>query len=143
MTMRMEKIEVTHQEFVEKYNSGELQVAVHKDRAGDFVLSPFADKHNKPAHYFWTWLGIVLVIPAPIILFFFHWAYALGSFIAGLMVHQAARKSAGQFVLRNMIQDENFFEYVLLHGGAKIIDREGQSVSSRFLNERQGRRAGL
>jgi len=26
---------------------------------GAFVMSEFADKHNKPAHLFWTWLGRV------------------------------------------------------------------------------------
>lgn len=133
-------MEITYREFTEKYKKGELLIAIKENKAGDFVLSDFADKHNKPAHNFWTWAGIILILPAPLILLFIDWKYAIGCFIIGFMIHKAARKSATQFVLQNMVENEDFFEYVLLHGGASIQDKNGNTVSSAFLNKMAGKK---
>ena len=127
---------ITYQQFLEKYKKGEVIVLVNKSKAGDFVMSEFGDKHNKPAHLFWTWLGILLVFPAPIILWIiFGWIYALGSLILGLMINSAARKSAAQFVLQNMIESEDFWDYVLLHKGAVLQDTDGNEIKSEFLDK--------
>jgi len=61
---------ISHQNFVNEYNAGKLQILVNEYKAGDLVLSPYADKHRKPAHLFWTWLGIILLAPVPIALLF-------------------------------------------------------------------------
>jgi len=124
---------LTHQQFIEQYKLGEITVLVNKNRAGDFVLSKFADKYNKPAHLFWTWLGIVSAIPLTIVLLFFYWPYAIISFIAGIIINNASRETAGQFVLQNMIESEEFWHYVLLHKGAKIIDKNNNEITSAFL----------
>jgi len=129
-------IYLTHEEFVEKYKAGNFTVHVNKWRAGDFVLSKFADKHNKPAYLFWTWAGIILTFPLPILLLFFtSWIHSLGSFILGLLINKAARESACQFVLQNMLEDENFWNYVLLHGGAKIKDKNNNEIYSAWLKK--------
>lgn len=122
---------LTHNEFVSDYKLGKLTVFIDKSKAGDFVLSPFADKHNKLAHLFWSWLGIILMIPLPIaLLFLTSWIHALGSFILGLTISTAARRSAAEFVLQNMLEDENFWIYVLLHNGAKIMDKNNNKILS-------------
>ncbi len=127
---------ISYQKFLERYKAGEIAVLVDKSKVGDFVLSEFADKHNKPAHLFWTWLGILLVFPTPIVLWFlFSWIHALGSFVLGLMINSAARKSASQFVLQNMLENEDFWDYVLLHKGAIIQDKEGNEIQSEFLDK--------
>ena len=126
---------INYQQFLEKYKAGEITVLVNRSKAGDFVMSKFGDKHNKPAHVFWTWLGILLVFPAPIIIWIiFGWISALGSFVLGLMLNSAARKSAAQFVLQNMIESEDFWDYVLLHQGAVLQDRDGNEIKSEFLD---------
>jgi len=124
---------LTHQQFIEQYKSGEISVLVNKNRAGDFVLSKFADKYNKPAHLFWTWLGIIIGIPLTIVLLFVRWPYAIASFIVGAMINGAARKTAAQFVLQNMLESEEFWNYVLLHKGAEIVDKDNNKVTSAFL----------
>lgn len=113
---------ITHKDFAEGYKSGKLLVYVDKNKAGDFVMSPHADKHNKPAHLFWTWTGIILTIPLAIILIFINWKLAIPSFVLGFVVIKAARKSASQFVLNNMLENEEFWMYCLLHKGAKVTD---------------------
>jgi len=49
------------------------------------------------------------------------------------MVFRASRKSAASFVIENMIDSEEFWDYVLLHKGAKIIDNNGNEIVSGFL----------
>lgn len=131
----MSKKLINYQQFLEGYKAGEVTVLVNKSKAGDFVMSKFGDKHNKPAHLFFTWLGILLIFPSPIVFWIlFGWIYALGSFLLGLMINKAARKSASQFVLQNMIEGEDFWDYVLLHKGAIIQDKEGNEIESEFLD---------
>lgn len=131
----MDKKLIDYQRFLEGYKTGELTVLVNNSKAGDFVMSKFGDKHNKPAHLFFIWLGIILIVPLPIIfLVFFGWIHAVGSFILGLMINSAARKSASQFVLQNMMENEDFWDYVLLHKGAIIQDKQGNEITSEFLD---------
>lgn len=126
---------ISYQQFLEAYKAGEITVLVNSSKAGDFVMSKFGDKHNKPAHLFWTWLSILLIFPAPIILWvLLGWVHALGSFVLGLMISAVARRSASQFVLQNMIENEDFWDYVLLHKGAIIQDKEGNEIESEFLD---------
>jgi len=131
----MSKKLINYQQFLEDYKTGEVTVLVNNSKAGDFVMSKFGDKHNKPAHIFFTWLGIIMIVPLPIILLIFQgWIFAAGSFVLGLMINSAARKSASQFVLQNMIESEDFWDYVLLHKGAIIQDKEGSEIGSEFLD---------
>lgn len=131
----MSKTLINYQQFLEGYKTGEITVLVNNSKAGDFVMSKFGDKHNKPAHTFFTWLGIIVMIPLPIILLIFQgWIFALGSFVLGLMINSATRKSASQFVLQNMIENEDFWDYVLLHKGAIIQDKNGNEIGSEFLD---------
>ena len=114
---------MTYTEFVKRYRKGELSVQINKTRAGDFVLSEFADKHNKPAHYFWSWTGTIVTVLAPIVLLLiFSWKWALLSFIIGIIIVKATSKSASQFVLNNMLEDETFYSYVLIHDGVRITE---------------------
>lgn len=131
----MSKKFITYQQFLESYKTGDITVLVNNSKAGDFVMSKFGDKYNKPAHLFWTWLGILLIFPSPVIFWIlFGWIYALSFFILGLMINKAARKSASQFVLQNMIENEDFWDYVLLHKGAIIQDKESNEIGSEFLD---------
>lgn len=126
---------INYQQFLDSYKTGEVTVLVNNSRAGDFVMSKFGDKHNKPAHLFFTWLGIILIVPLPIILLIVYgWIHAVGSFIIGLVINSAARKSASQFVLQNMLESEDFWDYVLLHKGAIIQDQQGNEITSEFLD---------
>jgi len=131
----MDKKLIDYQQFLQGYKTGEFAVLINKSKAGDFVMSKFGDKHNKPAHLFFTWLGIIMIIPFPIILVIFQgWISAIGSFVFGLMINSAVRKSASQFVLQNMIESEDFWDYVLFHKGAIIQDKEGNEIGSEFLD---------
>jgi len=131
----MEKKLVNYQQFLDGYKAGDIMVLVNKSKAGDFAMSEFADKGNKRAHQLWTWAGLAMLIPIPIILLIFQgWIYAVGSFILGLIINNAARRSAEQFILRNMVESENFWDYVLMHGGAIMRDAQDNEIASEFLD---------
>lgn len=116
---------ISHKDFIDKYKSGQLIVRVNKNMVGDLVMSPLADVHNKPAHLFWSWGGLILAIPVTLVLIFVNWVYALISLIVGFLIINAAKESATQFVLQNMLEDEDFWVYVLAQGGALIDDKDG------------------
>lgn len=126
---------ITHQDFVEQYKKGLLNVHINKSMTGDLVLSKFGDKHNKPAHLFWSWAGIILTFVVPMVLLFVNWIYSILSFIFGLMVISASRKSAEQFVMQNIIENGEFWNYALLHGGAKVTDKEGNEIKPNWLEK--------
>jgi len=126
---------ITHQEFINDYNRGKIIVSIDKNKTGNFVLSDFADKYNKPAHLFWSRGGIILTILLPIVLIFINWHYSIIFFIFGLIVINASRESANQFVIGNMLKNESFFEYVLLHRGAILTDEQGNGIKSSFLEK--------
>ncbi len=123
---------ITYQEFLKKHKRGEVEIFVNKNKAGHFVLSEYASRYNKPAHQFWTWAGIVLVLPLPIVLLFINWPVAIPVFVFGLMVSSGARKSAIQFVIQNMLDDEKFWHYVLLNKGAILRNKEGKEIPLNF-----------
>lgn len=126
----MNKIKlISHDDFVKGYRTGEYSIFINKSKAGDFVMSKVADKHNKPTHVFWTWIGIILTFPLPIILLFFSWIYSIISFVFGLMIVSSSRKSAEQFVMQNMIDDKNFWEYMLMYKGAKMVNENGEEIT--------------
>lgn len=120
---------ITHKEFVESYKKGELFVSVDKWRAGDFVLSELASKYNKPAYLFWSLLGIILAVPLAIIFLFINWFYSIISFFLGILIIGATRKSACQFVLQNMLDDEFFWGYIITNKGAIIRDKSGDEYT--------------
>lgn len=120
---------IEHDDFVKGYLSGKYLVYINKSRAGDFVMSKFASKYNKSAHLFWSWVGLIVTVPLSIALFFLSWRYSVVSFIVGLIIVRASRKSAEQFVMQNMIDDKNFWEYVLMYKGAKIENEDGEEIT--------------
>jgi len=132
----MSKKLIDYQQFLQGYKTGEFTVLVNQATAGDFVMSKFGDKHNKPAHIFWTLLGVILTFLLPIILLVFqNWIYAIASFVLGLSIRSAARKSERQFVLQNMMESEDFWDYILLHKGAEIKDKKGIDLTSEWLDK--------
>lgn len=131
----MAKSTINYQQFLEGYRIGIITVLVNKSKAGNFVMSKFGSKYNKPAHLFWTWLAIIMIIPLPIIFLIFKtWVHAFGILIIGLLIRDSARKSATQFVLTNMLENEDFWDFILLHKGATLKDTEGNAITSEFLD---------
>lgn len=128
---------INHSEFIDGYKNKSLSILINRNKAADFVLSVFADKRNKSAHYFWSYAAILLVFFLPIVLLFVSWKYSIISFFVGLFVSSASRNSDEQFIVQNMLDNEDFFEYVLLHGGAKILNSKGEEMKSEFINKMQ------
>ncbi len=121
---------ITHTEFVKTYKAGKISVRFDQHVANHLVESPLADKHNKPAHYFWTYSAFGLSFIIPIVLLFINWLYSVGSFILGRMIWTATKNSAADFAINNMLDDEKFYEYTIKQPGVTIVDKEGNQSSS-------------
>jgi len=120
-----------HSDFVKRFIDKDIRVYIDSIKSGDLVLSRFANKYNKPAHLFWSWIAIMLVLIAPIVLWLlFSWFWAIISFILGLFVASANMKSSNQFVIENMLEDEIFYDYVMYQKKVKvrILDKDGNLV---------------
>jgi hypothetical protein len=128
-------IKITHEEFVEGFNSGKYEISVNKNKAANFVVSTLADKRNKPAHYFWSWTGILLTFLMPVIFLFYSYFYAFCSFVLGLLIIEGARKSDQQFIVENVLKDQNFWIYALHYGGIIVRNKDGKGVTSIELTE--------
>lgn len=113
-------MEINYQNFLEDYKNNKITVLVDKTKAGRFIISQLANKRFKPAHYFWTWVAFLLIFILPIVLLFEFWFYSIVSLVAGIWIYGAAKTSASQFVLENMLEDEKFFEFVMENNGAII-----------------------
>lgn len=121
---------LSHSKFVEDYKAGKIQVLFNQHVANHLVESPFADKHNKPAHYFWIYLAFGLSFIAPIALLFINWLYSVGAFILGRMIWGAAKKSAADFASQNMLDDEKFYEHAIRQPGVTITDSNGGQLQT-------------
>ena len=80
------------------------------------------------------------MIPLAILLFIFKgWIYAVVTFIIGMIVSKVAFKSASEFVLENMQESEDFWDYVLMHKGAIMRDTQGNEITSAFLDKMENK----
>ncbi len=127
---------ITYQEFLDGIKAKILHVGVDRYKAGKFVMSEFGDKYNKPAHVFWRLVAFTLIFVLPFILFIYKgWVYAIGSLLSGFMVNRASYSSAVDFVKSNMLENEEFCEYVIENNGAVVYDENMMSVQVIFQDQ--------
>lgn len=126
---------ITYQQFLDRYKSGQIFVHINKHKAGDFIMSDFASKKYKYLHTIIVWSGILITFLLTFISFFINWKLAILSFIFGVVIIGISRNLSGKFVLSNMLASQDFWDYILLHGGAKITDGNGTELGSVFLHK--------
>lgn len=119
---------ISYEEFLKEYKANKIIVKVDRMKAGRFVESKEAGKRFKPAHYFWTYASFFLMFVLPIIMLFKFWVYAVLSFLGGIFLYQAVKKSAAGFVLENMLEDEKFWRFAVEKGGAILTDDENNLI---------------
>ncbi len=104
---------MTHKEFVEKYNSGKLNVLINRTYALRTISADYLPRRYFWAHTFWSWIWF-LSIPAGIIMLFFNiWVGILILFFISFLGGKAVKKSAMQFVLQHALEDEKFFKFAI------------------------------
>ena len=126
---------MTYQQFLKGYESDEILVYVVKQKAGDFIMSNFALKKYKYLHATLAWTGVLTTFIVSFVLIFINWKIAIISFIFGMIISGISRKLSTKLVLSNMLKSEDFWDYILLHGGAKITDEMGNEIGSAFLHK--------
>ena len=94
------------------------------------VRAPQADKHNKPAHYFWHYVAIIIFYSG-FPLFFFSFYMAFGALIFGYILHRAAIKSDREFIFMNIKQDKEFAK-LALDNGVNVGDQNRSKLEVEF-----------
>jgi hypothetical protein len=103
---------ITHQEFKEGYKSGKFSISAPNKEKLDTLLSSSSEEAQKYVNIFWSFLHfLVPIIPISFVKKYF--TYGLNNY--------------DNFILRKMLNDENFFQLILLRQEVKIFDREGNN----------------
>lgn len=107
------KPEISYKEFVEKYQKGEINVAVHKTNSLKAIDAGYLPKRYFWAHTLWSWFWL-LSIPVGIIwLFFDTLSGILILFFISFLGGRAVKKAASQFVLKHALENEDFYNFTI------------------------------
>lgn len=104
---------MTHAEFVESYRTGGVRVHVDRSRAIQLMNTRLPAKRYRAAHLFWTWAWF-LSFPVSLVLFIWvKWWAGLVVLIIGLLLPQAIKTSACQFVLEQALENTEFYDFAV------------------------------
>lgn len=115
------KNKMTHPEFVKEHDQGKISIKIDKTQVGNFLASEFAKKEYRSAYKFWGYIAMLMTIGGFLSFFMINWIYALIILVSGIVIIFSNQRSSEQLVTKNMLEDEDFWNYILLHGGAEII----------------------
>lgn len=111
---------MTHEEFVRAYKSGQITVAVNRHLVLSLMNSPYVAGRYKATHLFWTWVWF-LAIPAGIAtVILVKWWIGLIVLALGFFLPRAIKNSATGFVLKQALEDEQFYHFATKEGLLKI-----------------------
>ena len=103
-----------HSDFVAAWNAGKLQVHVERAKVLQILADPaVVSARTRMHHLLWTWVWI-LSVPAAIVLVFYRWWAGLLLLATltpalGIMTKKAAR----QLVIDRALANSTFYEYAL------------------------------
>jgi len=120
--------QISYEEFLRGYKENKIIVKVNRMTAGKFIESEIAGKRFKPAHYFWTYASFFLIFIFPIILIFKFWFYSVLSILGGISLYSSTKKSAIEFVIENMLEDEKFWRFAVENKGAVLTDDKSNMI---------------
>lgn len=100
---------MTHSEFVEAWESRQIELMVDKQLALQVMQSTDMPRRFRAAHLFWSWIWL-LSIPLAIVLgIFVQWWVGLIILVIGFLLPRAIKHSAMEFVIEHAIEDEEFY----------------------------------
>lgn len=112
---------MTHEQFVEKWSRGEIEVQVDRSLALQIANSNLVPKRYRYAHIFWSWVWM-LSMPGAIAVAIWGtwWVGLLLLFVLSPLLFKATRKAACQFVIDHAKESEDFYDFVREQGVLSI-----------------------
>jgi len=125
-----------HQKFVAGYKSGKFFIFVNKRNLKYLRRSPHLKKSDNFIDSLGTIISFVFFLPIPItLLIFASWEYALASFILGLIIAWGANSLSYPMIIRNCLENNEFWLEAMSVKGIGIKDKDGNEVDSADLEK--------
>lgn len=110
-----------HSEFVRAWNEGKLEIDVDRSKALQVANSKMLPKRYQAAHIFWSWVWI-LSIPAALVVMYFYkwWAGLLLLVFLTPALSSSTKKSAMQFMIDHSVENPEFYQYAVTEGVIRV-----------------------
>lgn len=110
-----------HSEFVRAWNEGKLEIDVDRSKALQVANSKMLPKRYQAAHIFWSWVWI-LSIPAALVVMYFYkwWAGLLLLVFLTPALSSSTKESAMQFMIDHSVENPEFYQYAVTEGVIRV-----------------------
>ncbi len=110
-----------HGEFVQAWKAGKLNVDVDRSKALHIMGSNILPKRYRYAHIFWSWIWI-LTIPAAFVVMYYYtwWAGLLILLIVTPLISKATKTSAMQFMIDHALENPAFYATAVEKGVIRL-----------------------
>lgn len=117
-------IQMEHNEFVQAWNTGKLEVSVDRSKALEIAGSKMLPKRYQVSSIFWSWVWI-LSIPAALIVMYFYtwWAGLLVLILVTPTLSIGTKKSAMQFMINHSVENPEFYKFAISQGIISVIQK--------------------
>lgn len=103
---------MTHTEFVEGWENGDLEVQVDRSAALRIANGDVLPERYQHAHIFWTWVWFLSIPGGIAAAIWIEWWIGLALlFLLCPALFKASRKAACQFMIDHALESEEFFDY--------------------------------
>ena len=110
-----------HSEFVRSWNEGKLEVDVDRSKALQIANSKMLPKRYQAALIFWSWVWILLIPAAFVVMYFYTWwAGLLLLVFLTPALSSSIRKSAMQFMIDHSIENPEFYQFAVTKGVIRV-----------------------
>jgi len=110
-----------HSEFVVAWKQNKLEIDVDRSKALQIANSKMLPKRYQVAHIFWSWVWI-LSIPAAIVVMFLYkwWVGLLILVLVAPLISKSTKKSAMQFMIDYSLESPEFYQFALAEDVIRI-----------------------
>lgn len=110
-----------HSEFVVAWKQGKLDVDVDRSKALQITNSKMLPKRYQAAHIFWSWVWILSIPAAIVVMFLYKWWVGLLILIfVTPLISKSTKKSAMQFMIDYALESPEFYQFALAEGVIRI-----------------------
>lgn len=115
---------LAHEELKALHKAGKVKV-----RANMSMSMHICDRDRRipgatrVAHQLFKWIGLLMFIGGLVSIFFIKWYWALAILLFSFPVINASRQSAGQFVVKAALNDEEFYHDMLAMNALLITEK--------------------
>lgn len=110
-----------HSEFIQSWNQGKLEVDVDRSKALQIASSKMPPKRYRAAHIFWSWVWILSMPAALVVMYFYKWWVGLSLLVLLTpALARATKKSAMQFMIDHSVENSEFYQFAITEGVIRV-----------------------